>query len=115
MVQKAAARHIRSRCGRSECGSEKDTVWPAERTNEAVKRAPGGQGSRWEESVGRWACAPLNGERDVGAASRAACHASYTILLASQVPTSHRQEFISNHRMLLETEALLKDMDVQGP
>ena len=46
---------------------------------------------------------------------RAACHAGYTILLASHKSSKSNQSFISNHRMLLETEALLKDMDVQGP
>jgi len=46
---------------------------------------------------------------------RAACHAGYTILLASHKSTKSNQAFISNHRLLLETEALLKDMDVQGP
>jgi len=46
---------------------------------------------------------------------RAACHAGYTLLLTSQRHSKSAQGLISNHRVLLEIEALLKDMDVQGP
>lgn len=46
---------------------------------------------------------------------RAACHAGHTLLLSSQRHSKSAQGLISNHRALVEIEALLKDMDVQGP
>jgi len=46
---------------------------------------------------------------------RAACHAGYNLLMTYQKHTKPTQSLVSNHRVLLEIEALLKDMDVQGP
>ncbi|KAF9530405.1 hypothetical protein CPB83DRAFT_905353 [Crepidotus variabilis] len=46
---------------------------------------------------------------------RAACHAGFALLSSSQSPTPVTRGFITGHRILLEIETLLKDMDVQGP
>ncbi|PPQ98246.1 hypothetical protein CVT26_003417 [Gymnopilus dilepis] len=52
---------------------------------------------------------------NVPAVSRAACHAGHSLLVSIYSAAQNRDSPLAPHRVLMEIETLMKDIDVQGP